>query len=68
MDGTTIDARMTDLLYELYTNWRRLKGYPSPAVAPIERRVDKAAGIDDDKIMAEFAEWFTNDALARLPR
>lgn len=42
MDGTTIDARMTDLLYELYTNWRRLKGYPSPAVAPIEPHVARS--------------------------
>lgn len=66
-DALSTEEKMTDTLYELYVNWRKLKGYPSPAKAPIEAAIDKATGIDDNAIMAEFGDWLVNDCLQRLP-
>lgn len=57
---------MVDQLWELYWEFRRLKGYPAPSTAPINKMIDAATGLED-KILSEFADFLVSDILPRLP-
>ncbi len=56
----------SDQLWEMYWEFRRLKGYPAPSTAPINKMIDAATGTED-KILREFSDWLVNDIIPRMP-
>lgn len=53
-----------EVVYDLYKEFCRLKGYKLPIV-PLEAMIDVATGAENDR-MREFSEWFYEEVITRL--
>jgi hypothetical protein len=55
---------LNDVLYDLYKEYCRLKGYPLPKT-PLDQWIDENSGMQE-KNMQEFAIWLKEEVLSRL--
>lgn len=71
MSGSNQDKnaeyKLADDLWDIYWEFRRLKNYPMPSTAPINKLIDAETGLEQH-IMEEFAHWLVHDIFPRMPK